>query len=129
MQQQQQMRPVVCGGRVPPIHQQHVGPISVWTDDFMKKRAKLGKSMRKRPENVLRRDVQDVCPNVDVRQISGDGGRGVVAVGQQMGPSFIEDPSGYLAQQTALLNSTINGQNGEDPMHYNINFIYLFYLI
>ena len=28
------------------------------------------------------------------------------------GPSFLEDPSGYLAQQTALLNSTISRQTG-----------------
>lgn len=28
------------------------------------------------------------------------------------GPSFLDDPSGYLAQQTALLNSTISRQTG-----------------
>lgn len=29
-----------------------------------------------------------------------------------LGPSFLDDPSGYLAQQTALLNSTISRQTG-----------------
>ena len=34
------------------------------------------------------------------------------------GPSFLEDPSGYLAKQTALLNSTISRQTGVNGNTY-----------
>ncbi|KAJ8974368.1 hypothetical protein NQ317_002968 [Molorchus minor] len=57
------------------------------------------------------------CPNIDVRQIPNES-RAVI-INQvphnnqsASSPSFMEDPSGYLAQQTALLNNTINRQTG-----------------
>lgn len=92
---------------------------------------------KSRPNYHLLTDSQQQqpCPNVDVRQMAAQAlqqqqhhqQHNVV---QQHGfstagglensvtnsmittasPSFIDDPSGYLAQQTALLNSTISGQ-------------------
>ncbi|XP_043220339.1 methyl-CpG-binding domain protein 6-like [Amphibalanus amphitrite] len=45
------------------------------------------------------------CPNVEVRQLPGAGGDS---------PSFMDDPSGYLAHQTQLLNDTM--QEGLSPV-------------
>ena len=71
-------------------------------------------------------DSHAPCPNIDVRQIplehnrpppshpnSSDTTNPNYAAGTNPNvPSFMEDPSGYLAQQTALLNSTISRQTG-----------------
>lgn len=71
-------------------------------------------------------DSHAPCPNVDVRQIPVEHNRpppshpnnndssnpNYVAGSNPNIPSFMEDPSGYLAQQTALLNSTISRQTG-----------------
>ncbi|PSN37256.1 hypothetical protein C0J52_27082 [Blattella germanica] len=71
-------------------------------------------------------DSHAPCPNIDVRQIpiehnrpppthpnnSDSSNPGFVAGNNPNIPSFMEDPSGYLAQQTALLNSTISRQTG-----------------
>lgn len=96
-------------------------PTALWADEAAKKKIKYAKLMRKRGslvDNQLKRvDSQEVCPNIDVRQISIDGNRPPISHIQQSqnmaSPSFLEDPSGYLAQQTALLNSTINRQKGK----------------
>lgn len=102
--------------RVPPLHQHTPSP-TMWQEDIKRKKVKLGKVVKNRPY------VMDVvqpnnppCPNVDVRQIPGE--NRAVIINQMphinQSPSFLEDPSGYLAQQTALLNNTINRQTGED---------------
>ncbi|RZF40926.1 hypothetical protein LSTR_LSTR015594, partial [Laodelphax striatellus] len=52
------------------------------------------------------------CPNVDVRNIHNDQKNNSQPMIFNNVPSFMEDPSGYLAQQTALLNSTISRQTG-----------------
>lgn len=71
-------------------------------------------------------DSHAPCPNIDVRQIpiehnrpppshpnnSDSSNPNYVAGNNPNVPSFMEDPSGYLAQQTALLNSTISRQTG-----------------
>ena len=109
--------------RVPPLHQ-HTPQANVWQDDANnRKKFKMGK-VKKRPyvvENPHRMMEAGgaPCPNIDVRQIQNDGGRVLVNQFPQTNnqgassPSFLEDPSGYLAQQTALLNSTINRQTGK----------------
>lgn len=108
--------------RVPPLHQ-HSPSTTVWTDEINKKKIKI-KTVKKRPYSLIdgqHRTIesQGPCPNIDVRQIQNEQGRPVVVnqYGQQnqnpsSSPSFMEDPSGYLAQQTALLNSTISRQTG-----------------
>ncbi|XP_021935845.1 uncharacterized protein LOC110837716 isoform X3 [Zootermopsis nevadensis] len=71
-------------------------------------------------------DSHAPCPNIDVRQIpiehnrpppshanNTDSSNPTYMAGTSHNvPSFMEDPSGYLAQQTALLNSTISRQTG-----------------
>lgn len=103
--------------RVPPLHQ-HTPPPNIWQDELNRKKVKIGKSLKKRPYMIdQHRIVESPCPNIDVRQIPNDGNRIMINQFQQptqsaSSPSFMEDPSGYLAQQTALLNNTINRQTG-----------------
>ncbi|XP_073971910.1 six-banded isoform X2 [Rhodnius prolixus] len=73
--------------RVPPLHQP---PAPVWTADIKKK--------QQPPKILQRKRFSDENPNLDTGIIPDQ-------------PSFMDDPSGYLAQQTALLNSTISRQN------------------
>lgn len=108
--------------RVPPLHQ-HTPLPTVWTEDINRKKIKASKTMKKRPFNTIENqhrpiDSQAPCPNIDVRQIPNENNRNslINQFPQQnhtsSSPSFMEDPSGYLAQQTALLNSTISRQTG-----------------
>lgn len=109
--------------RVPPLHQ-HTPPPTVWSEDLNRKKIKVTKSIKKRPftglDNQHHRpiDSQAPCPNIDVRQIPTENNRNTLLnqYPQQKttssSPSFMEDPSGYLAQQTALLNNTISRQTG-----------------
>lgn len=106
--------------RVPPLHH-HTPPPPVWNEDVSRKKVKMNKQSKKqRPYNVVdhqqrfSNEGHPPCPNVDVRQIQTD--KSLMHSNQypqhSTGPSFMEDPSGYLAQQTALLNSTISRQTG-----------------
>lgn len=107
--------------RVPPLHH-HTPPPPVWNEDMNRKKVKMSKQSKKqRPYNVAdaqqrftTNENQSPCPNVDVRQIQSEN-KALLQHNQypqSSGPSFMEDPSGYLAQQTALLNSTISRQTG-----------------
>ncbi|KAF4516970.1 hypothetical protein B566_EDAN005571 [Ephemera danica] len=85
-------------------------------------------SKRKKLKSSKRVKLTNQCPNVDVRHIPMDKlppqqaevqqSMSFVPPQQQQQPaeqnlpSFMEDPNGYLAQQTALLNSTILRQTG-----------------
>lgn len=102
--------------RVPPLHQ-HTP--TIWSDDLNRKKVKISKAIKKRPFNNIENQHRPVdsapCPNIDVRQIPNENSRNTLCFPQQStssSPSFMEDPSGYLAQQTALLNSTISRQTG-----------------
>nr|XP_022919530.1 methyl-CpG-binding domain protein 5-like isoform X2 [Onthophagus taurus] len=107
--------------RVPPLHQ-HTPPPNVWQDDVNRKKiSKVNKIVKKRPcivDQQNGRIIEHPCTNIDVRQLQqNDHGRMVGQLQQQgnSSPSFMEDPSAYLAQQTALLNNTINRQTGANP--------------
>lgn len=115
--------------RVPMLHS-HISPSPNWNDESSRK--KFMKSTSKSPTNVTTKKMK-VCygpGNQDARglcnQISNSVATSVSNVTHTMAkdkheysstpvPSFMEDPSGYLAQQTALLNSTISKQTGENP--------------
>jgi hypothetical protein len=105
--------------RVPPLHQHTPSP-TLWQDEIKRKKVKLGKIVKNRPyHNVMEcPSLHAPCPNIDVRQIPAENGRPVIInhlpqnSQNSASPSFMEDPSGYLAQQTALLNNTINRQTG-----------------
>ncbi|KAK5650489.1 hypothetical protein RI129_001518 [Pyrocoelia pectoralis] len=107
--------------RVPPIYQ-HTPSLSMWSDDIARKKVKTSKNAKKRPFNIIDNSrvvqVESSCSNVDVRQQSSESERTTIldespqSTPNSSSPSFMEDPSGYLAQQTALLNSTISRQMG-----------------
>lgn len=86
--------------RVPPLHP-HLPP--GWSEE-RKKVVKGSKS----PTNVAVRKQKfpNQTHNTHLKRID---------VANAPVPSFMDDPSGYLAQQTALLNSTILKQTGENP--------------
>lgn len=108
--------------RIPPLHH-HVPNAPVWGDERKKYNAKTQGKPAVHVKNKRTFDHQQhnnqancdqPCPNVDVRQIPQDQNK--IPNHSQFSnaniPSFMEDPSGYLAQQTALLNSTISRQTG-----------------
>ncbi|XP_023313240.1 nuclear receptor coactivator 6 isoform X3 [Anoplophora glabripennis] len=116
--QPNQHNPTNVYERVPPLHQHTPSP-TVWQEDIKRKKVKLGKIVKNRPYHVMENCQLShaPCPNIDVRQIPNES-RAVI-INQlphnsqsSSSPSFMEDPSGYLAQQTALLNNTINRQTG-----------------
>lgn len=107
-------------GKTSPIQNNELSG-SVWIDDPRKK-MKLNKSSKKRssvPEVQTRNmECQELHTDMDRSRISNESES--VTMRQlpphsQYGPSpsFMDDPSGYLAQQTALLNNTINRQTSE----------------
>lgn len=126
--QQQAMQPNTFE-RVPPLHH-HLPTAPVWNDDRKKLIPKLqGKPAAQAvPKNKILPylvenqqhsvgvNCDQQCPNVDVRQIPQEQnklpGSQSHSFANTNNPSFMEDPSGYLAQQTALLNSTISRQTG-----------------
>ncbi|CAH1404032.1 unnamed protein product [Nezara viridula] len=71
--------------RVPTFHQHNNPSSTVWNNDLKKKQTKF-----------IRKRYSDDNMNPSTPEPP---------------PSFMEDPSGYLAQQTALLNSTISRQS------------------
>ncbi|EEZ98164.1 methyl-CpG-binding domain protein 5 isoform X2 [Tribolium castaneum] len=97
--------------RVPPLHPHTPSP-TMWQDEVKRKKVKLGKIVKNRPYHMMDSALHAPCPNIDVRQIPAENGRQVIINQNSASPSFMEDPSGYLAQQTALLNNTINRQTG-----------------
>lgn len=104
--------------RVPPLHQ-HSPSSALWQEEMKRKKMKMGKVVKNRPFHIMDNCSTNnpPCPNIDVRQIPMES-RAVI-INQlphnnqsSSSPSFMEDPSGYLAQQTALLNNTISRQTG-----------------
>lgn len=114
--------------RIPPLHH-HAPNAPVWGDDRKKYNPKIQGKPAAHLKNKRNFDhhqhnnqanCDQPCPNVDVRQIPQEQNK-ILNQSQFSNtniPSFMEDPSGYLAQQTALLNSTISRQTG---INRNIN--------
>jgi hypothetical protein len=116
--------------RVPPLHS-HMSPSPpVWNEDQNRKR--MMKNPNKSPTAMGAKKMkmpfgQNYQDGRTVNQTSGNAA-GVSSTNTNSAmakdkndysntpvPSFMDDPSGYLAQQTALLNSTISKQTGENP--------------
>ncbi|VEN62316.1 unnamed protein product, partial [Callosobruchus maculatus] len=116
--------------RVPPLHQHSPSSSTqavVWQEEIKRKKAKMGKMVKSRPYHMMESSCHPPCPNIDVRQIPMESRSVIInqlpphsinnqtsssSSSSSSSPSFMEDPSGYLAQQTALLNNTINRQTG-----------------
>ncbi|XP_056638105.1 uncharacterized protein LOC130446077 [Diorhabda sublineata] len=117
LEQQQQNQANICE-RVPPLYQ-HTPPVAVCQEDMRRKKVKMGKFTKNRPYRLVEGSCTNnhfSCPNIDIRHIPQEN-RSVMMNNfsqniKSSSPSFMEDPSGYLAQQTALLNNTINRQTG-----------------
>ncbi|CAG9854046.1 unnamed protein product [Phyllotreta striolata] len=113
---EQQPQANICE-RVPPLYQ-HTAALNVCQDDIKRKKVKIGKFGKNRPCRIIDGCSSNhfSCPNVDIRHIPPEHRTVMMNNFSQniksSSPSFMEDPSGYLAQQTALLNSTINRQTG-----------------
>ena len=83
--------------------------VSVSNASTPEKRKRNTSRAKKRLKTQVERSSP--CPNVDVRLIRPDPS---TPTGPAVsGPSFMDDPSGYLAQQTALLNNTMAGGVGQ----------------
>lgn len=107
-------------GKTSPIQASELSG-SIWMDDARKK-MKLNKSARKRScvseAQSRSMDCQELHTDVDIQCGSSENES---VTGRQLpphnhyapSPSFMDDPSGYLAQQTALLNNTINRQTSK----------------
>ncbi|EFN77458.1 Methyl-CpG-binding domain protein 5 [Harpegnathos saltator] len=105
--------------RVPPLHH-HIPQASTWTDEAARKKAKSTKVIAKkqrqhgvaesRANNGLEHSTPSPVDEFSEKNQQNNGQIGTTF--NNSGPSFLEDPSGYLAQQTALLNSTISRQTG-----------------
>nr|XP_034174035.1 protein split ends-like isoform X3 [Osmia lignaria] len=104
--------------RVPPLHH-HIPQASTWTDEVARKKAKSSKIMvkKQRQHSVteIRSNSLDQSAPSPIDEFNEKNQQSNNQIGSTVnssGPSFLEDPSGYLAQQTALLNSTISRQTG-----------------
>ncbi|RZF43497.1 hypothetical protein LSTR_LSTR005233 [Laodelphax striatellus] len=113
--------------RVPPLHHQQPQQMPVWQQHSVEDNSKKKYSKVQNKTNLVRKQRSspysndhhhsatsnsEPCPNVDVRNIHNDQKNNSQPMIFNNVPSFMEDPSGYLAQQTALLNSTISRQTG-----------------
>lgn len=120
--------------RVPPLH--HHTPPTVWPEEVQRKKSKPCKNVKKSRVHENQRlsngtSNQNAFSNPDMRNTSHTFRANQMQNGcispMNPSPSFMEDPSGYLAQQTALLNSTIsrqvglNSMNPNSPIHNNPN--------
>ncbi|XP_011299254.1 transcription factor Sp2 [Fopius arisanus] len=100
--------------RVPPLHH-HIPPTPTWTDEVARKKAKSSKSLTKKQRHHMAEirnnnvEQSSLSPRDDFDKSQSNNQIGSTVSNS---PSFLEDPSGYLAQQTALLNSTISRQTG-----------------
>lgn len=109
--------------RVPPLHH-HIPPTPTWTDEVARKKAKPSKSLAKKQRHhmaeIRSNSVEQSSPSprddFDKSQSNNQIGSTV-----SNSPSFLDDPSGYLAQQTALLNSTISRQTGVSSSQMMMN--------
>lgn len=113
----------MCGTKKPAHFYEQTAPLllnaTAWPDDaLMKKKTKYGKSTKRRQGGleVPYRKTESGNVYLSAEQVSVENNKLLAkSNASQCGfpnLSFLEDPSGYLAQQTALLNSTINQQTG-----------------
>ncbi|XP_015606135.1 mucin-17 isoform X6 [Cephus cinctus] len=113
------MQSITCNtfDRVPPLHH-HIPPASAWTDEVARKKAKTSKVMVKKQRQHSMVEIrnngldQSILSPGDEFNEKNQSSNHIGSTVSNTSPSFLEDPSGYLAQQTALLNSTISRQTG-----------------
>lgn len=124
--------------RVPPLHQHMPQDNNIWpNDEVARKKAKIVKNSYKKQRQHSNNMNCNLDQGLTGDEINSQSGKlsSVFNISVTLiitdvtnlnnlpvtGPSFLEDPSGYLAQQTALLNSTISRQTGVTSSQLIVN--------
>ncbi|XP_037964771.2 uncharacterized protein LOC105387937 isoform X1 [Plutella xylostella] len=114
--QNEQMNQSMCS-RVPPLPQQYNIMGQQWPGiDMQKKKPKNNKGGKKKASPT---DNKGMIYNNGMRMM--DKGKSCDEMSHNV-PSFMEDPNGYLAQQTVLLNNTISRQVGMNSSFDNTRY-------
>ncbi|XP_034829844.2 methyl-CpG-binding domain protein 5-like [Maniola hyperantus] len=114
---EQIMNPSMCS-RVPPLPQHYNMMTQQWPGvDLNKKKIKCNKAPKKKA--ALNENKPITYGNNGMRQLQ-DKAKPCDDIVRNAVPSFMDDPNGYLAQQTVLLNNTISRQVGMSNQ-YDVN--------
>ncbi|XP_064071512.1 uncharacterized protein LOC113392194 isoform X2 [Vanessa tameamea] len=114
---EQILNPVMCS-RVPPLPQHYNMMGQQWPSVELKKRTKSNNKTPKKKS--IPSDKPIMFGNNGMRQMPEPKGKSCDDGSRNTVPSFMDDPNGYLAQQTVLLNNTISRQVGINT-RYNVN--------
>ncbi|XP_046963251.1 uncharacterized protein LOC124532396 isoform X3 [Vanessa cardui] len=114
---EQILNPVMCS-RVPPLPQHYNMMGQQWPSVEIKKRTKNNNKTPKKKS--IQSDKPIMYGNNGMRQMPEPKGKSCDDGSRSTVPSFMDDPNGYLAQQTVLLNNTISRQVGINT-RYNVN--------
>ncbi|CAG9559913.1 unnamed protein product [Danaus chrysippus] len=107
---EQIMNPAMCS-RVPPLPQHYNMMGQQWPNVDNKKKARCNSKTAKK--KAAANDPKNInFGNNGLRHMQDVKGKPCEEIMRNNVPSFMEDPSGYLAQQTVLLNNTISRQVG-----------------
>ncbi|XP_023950425.2 uncharacterized protein LOC112054766 isoform X2 [Bicyclus anynana] len=114
---EQMMNQSMCS-RVPPLPQHYNMMGQQWPGvDMNKKKMKCNKAPKKKA--ILNENKPITFGNNGIRQVQ-DKSKPCDEIVRNNVPSFMDDPNGYLAQQTVLLNNTISRQVGMNNQ-YDVN--------
>ncbi|XP_048007421.1 uncharacterized protein LOC125242636 [Leguminivora glycinivorella] len=103
------MNPAMCS-RVPPLPQHYNMISQQWpTAEINKKKLKNNKGSKKKNGAA---ETKIMTFNNGMRLVQESKGKSCEDMSGNSVPSFMDDPNGYLAQQTVLLNNTISRQVG-----------------
>ncbi|CAH4035783.1 unnamed protein product [Pieris brassicae] len=106
---EQPMNQVMCP-RVPPLPQHYNMMSQQWPNvDLNKKKGKVTKTPKKKNNQIENKQI--VFGNNGMKYLQDQKKTSDDIMSSNV-PSFMDDPSGYLAQQTVLLNNTISRQVG-----------------
>ncbi|GBP77869.1 Methyl-CpG-binding domain protein 5 [Eumeta japonica] len=115
------MNQMMCS-RVPPLPQHYTIMNQQWPNvDINKKKSKNNKNVRKKPNSIENKSVAFGANGMRVIQDVKGRNNDEVMHGNPT-PSFMDDPNGYLAQQTVLLNNTISKQVGINASYEHNQF-------
>ncbi|CAH2105802.1 unnamed protein product [Euphydryas editha] len=113
------LNPVMCS-RVPPLPQHYNMMGQQWPGiELNKKKVKSNNKTPKKKSNPNDNKAM-IFGNNGLRQMHDLKGKSCEDGTRNAVPSFMDDPNGYLAQQTVLLNNTISRQVGINT-RYDVN--------
>ncbi|XP_063360667.1 uncharacterized protein LOC134649767 [Cydia amplana] len=103
------MNPAMCP-RVPPLPQHYNMMSQQWPHAEMSKKKLKNNKGSKKKNNATENKI--ISFNNGMRLVQESKGKSCEDTSGHSVPSFMDDPNGYLAQQTVLLNNTISRQVG-----------------